>query len=184
MNSTQEENSIKGLSRGDKKSFELLFLHHQPALVNFLRGFIKDSEQARDMAQDIFLNVWHNREKLGEIHSFKAYLFKMAKNAVCNYYDHLLVNDKFEARQMTQPEESENIEEALFAKELQVLIETAVCKMPTQRKLIYTMSRIEGINNNDIAEKLHITKRTVENHLTAALADVRKMIKVLSALFL
>jgi len=178
MNAMWEENSMKELSKGDKKSFELLFLHYQPKLVNFLCGFIKDSELARDMSQDIFLSIWNNREKLSEIKSFKAYLFKMGKNAVCNFYDHSLVNNKFEAEQLSRQTDTENIEEALFARELEDLIEIAVCQMPSQRKLIYTMSRIEGVNNSDIAERLHINKRTVENHLTAALADVRKMVKL------
>jgi RNA polymerase sigma-70 factor (ECF subfamily) len=102
----------------------------------------------------------------------------MGKNAVCNFYDHSLVNNKFEAEQLSRQTDTENIEEALFARELEDLIEIAVCQMPSQRKLIYTMSRIEGVNNSDIAERLHINKRTVENHLTAALADVRKMVKL------
>lgn len=184
MINTLEENSMKGLIKGDKKSFELLFLHYQPKLVHFICGFIKDSELARDMAQDVFLSIWNNREKLSEIKSFKAYLFKMGKNAVCNFYDHSLVNDKFEAEQFSRQGDTENIEEALFAKELESLIEIAVCQMPAQRKLIYTMSRIEGVNNSEIAERLHLNKRTVENHLTAALADVRKKVKLWSTLFL
>jgi len=175
---------VKELSGGNKKSFELLFLHYQPQLVHFICGFIKDSELARDMAQDVFLSIWNNREKLSEIKSFKAYLFKMGKNAVCNFYDHSIVNDKFEAEQLSRQGDTDNIEEALFAKELERLIEIAVCQMPAQRKLIYTMSRIEGVSNGEIAERLHLNKRTVENHLTAALANVRKMVKQWPTLFL
>jgi RNA polymerase sigma-70 factor (family 1) len=184
MKNIREEYWTKELSKGDRKSFELLFLHYQPQLVHFICGFIKDSELARDMSQDVFLSIWNNREKLSEIKSFKAYLFKMGKNAVCNFYDHSIVNDKFEAEQLAHPRDTENIEEALFARELESLIEIAVCQMPTQRKLIYTMSRIEGVNNSEIAERLHLNKRTVENHLTAALSDVRKMVKQWPALFL
>ncbi|HJV77773.1 MAG TPA: RNA polymerase sigma-70 factor [Paludibacter sp.] len=184
MINTLEENSMKGLIKGDKKSFELLFLHYQPKLVHFISGFVKDSELARDMAQDVFLSIWNNREKLSEIKSFKAYLFKMGKNAVCNFYDHSLVNDKFEAEQLSRPADTDSIEETLFARELEGLIEIAVCQMPAQRRLIYTMSRIEGVNNSEIAERLHLNKRTVENHLTAALADVRKKVKLWSTLFL
>jgi RNA polymerase sigma-70 factor, Bacteroides expansion family 1 len=178
-----EEDCMKALSRGDKKSFELLFLYYQPKLVNFLCGFIKDPELARDMSQDVFLSIWNKREKLDEVKSFKAYLFRMGKNAICNYYDHSLVNEKFKAEQLSHPFDAESIEEGLFARELEGLIEIAVCQMPAQRKLIYTMSRIEGVNNSEIAERLKINKRTVENHLTAALADVRKMVKLWPTLF-
>ncbi|MFA6335963.1 MAG: RNA polymerase sigma-70 factor [Bacteroidales bacterium] len=183
MNNTIEENNIKALCKGDQRAFEVLFLYYQPKLVYFLTGFIKDSELARDMAQDIFMNVWNNKTKLIEIKSFKAYIFKMGKNAICNYYDHSLVNEKFVAEQLTRPVNFENTEEFIFAQQLQNLIDLTVCQMPSRRKLIYTMSRIEGFSNNEIAEELNINKRTVENHLTAALADIRKTIKKICMLF-
>jgi len=177
MDTKWEENCIQGLSKGDKKSFELLFLHYQPKLVYFLCGFIKDSELARDMSQDVFLSIWNNRDKLSEINSFKAYLFRMGKNAICNYYDHSLVNEKFKDEELSRPVETDNIEESIYARELEESIEIAVCQMPPQRKLIYTMSRIDGLNNSEIAQQLNINKRTVENHITVALADIRKRVK-------
>lgn len=183
MNNTSEENILKALCKGDQRAFEVLFLSYQPKLVYFLAGFIKDSELARDMAQDIFLSVWNNKGKLVEVKSFKAYIFKMGKNAICNYYDHSLVNEKFVAEQLARPADFENTEELIFAQQLQSLIDITVSQMPSQRKLIYTMSRVEGLSNNEIAEKLNINKRTVENHMTAALADIRKTIKICIMLF-
>jgi RNA polymerase sigma-70 factor (ECF subfamily) len=183
MNNNIEESYVKALCKGDQKAFEILFLQYQPKLVFFLYGFIKDNEQARDMAQDIFLSIWNNKEKLAEVKSFKAYVYKMAKNAVCNYYDHIIVNDKFVADQLTHSPDSENTEETIFANQLQEMINMAVSQMPPQRKQIYMMSRIEGMSNTEIAERLNINKRTVENHLTAALADIRKAIKIWIMIF-
>jgi RNA polymerase sigma-70 factor (ECF subfamily) len=183
MNNTIEENNIKALCKGDQKAFEVLFLYYQPKLVYFLTGFIKDVELARDMAQDVFLSIWNNKEKLSDIKSFKAYIFKIGKNVVCNYFDHLLVTEKFVAEQLTRPADFENTEELIFAQQLQYLIDVTVSQMPAQRKLVYTMSRIEGLSNDEIAKKLSINKRTVENHLTAALADIRKTIMVFIAFF-
>lgn len=178
MNNTSEGKHIEALSKGDSKAFELLFLYYQPKLIYFLNGFIKDEEVTRDMAQDIFFSVWTSREKLSQVNSFKAYLFRMGKNAICNYYDHSLVNDKFEIGQLSHPIVIESVEEVFFAKELQALIEITVSQMPPQRKLIYQMSRVDGLSNNEIAERLKINKRTVENHLTSALADIRKVVKM------
>lgn len=183
MENTIEEYNIKALSRGDRRAFEVLFLQYQPKLVYFLTGFIKDTELARDMAQDIYLSIWNHKEHLSEVRSFKAYLFKMGKNAVCNYYDHSIVNDKFVAEQLARPVATESTEDTIFAKQLQSLIDITVCEMPPQRKLIYTMSRVDGLSNGEIAERLNINKRTVENHLTAALADIRKVIHICIALF-
>ncbi len=183
MKNISEEKYIEALSRGDTKTFELLFLYYQPKLIYFLNGFIKDEEVARDMAQDIFLSVWNNHEKFSQINSFKAYLFRMGRNAICNFYDHSLVNEKFEIEQLSRPIETNSVEEGLFARELQVLIEITVSKMPPQRKSIYQMSRVDGLSNDEIAERLGINKRTVENHLTMALSDIRKVVKMSLILF-
>jgi RNA polymerase sigma-70 factor (family 1) len=184
MNSATEEKFVKALCKGDQRAFEVLFLFYQPKLIYYLTGFVKNAELSRDMAQDIFLSVWNNRAKLSEIKSFKAYIFKMGKNAICNYYDHSLVNEKFVAEQLARPSVFENTEELVFAKQLQSLIDSTVSKMPSQRKLIFTMSRVEGLSNDEIACKLNINKRTIENHLTAALGDLRKTIKMCIMFFL
>lgn len=183
MDNTIEITYIKALSRGDQKAFELLFLYYQPKLVHFLKGFIKNDELARDMAQDIFLSIWNDRNKLSEVKSFQAYIFKMAKNSVCNYYDHLIVNEKFVAEQQKKPSHTESTEELVFANQLQGMIDIAVSQLPPQRKQIYIMSRVEGLSNSEIAEKLNLNKRTVENHLTSALAELRKVVKILIMFF-
>jgi RNA polymerase sigma-70 factor (ECF subfamily) len=178
MSKNDEISLIVNLSRGDQKAFEILFLNYQPRLIYFLNGFIKDNEKSRDIAQDIFLSIWKNRQNLSEIKSFKAFVFKMAKNAICNYYDHSIVKDKFVVNQLSRPSSSLDTEETLYANQLQELINITVSQMPPKRKQIFQMSRIDGLSNEEISEQLNISKRTVENHLTAALADLRKVIKI------
>ena len=178
MNNSIEKTYVNALSKGDQKAFEVLFLHYYPKLVFFVVGFVKDIELARDMAQDVFLSIWKDKEKFSKIDSFGAYVFKMAKNGVCNYFDHIVVDEKFVAEQLARPHDFENSEDIIFARQLQDLIDVAVSQMPPQRKRIYVMSRVEGMSNQDIASKLKSNKRTVENHLTAALADIRKIIQL------
>ena len=72
------------------------------------------------------------------------------------------------------PTETDDTEERLFAQELQQLIELTVKNMPEQRRRVFEMSRKEGLSNEEIAQKLGISKRTVENHITTALAAIRK----------
>lgn len=67
------------------------------------------------------------------------------------------------------------IEEELYARELSLLIDIAVEKMPPQRRNIFIMSRKDGLSNEEIAQRLNISKRTVENHMTQALAELRKI---------
>lgn len=107
----------------------------------------------------------------------------MARNILYNYYDHSLVQEKYGMAQFLSPSVSDDPEEQLFASNLQELINLRVDQMPPQRRQIFRMSRMEGLNNEEIANRLNINKRTVENHLTVALSDLRKMLKVSILLF-
>ena len=82
-----------------------------------------------------------------------------------------------------RPLVTDDTEELLFAQELKGLIDLKVEQMPPQRRQIFRMSRVEGLNNDEIAAHLNISKRTVENHLTAALSDLRRMLKIVLLLF-
>lgn len=179
MNKDTEHEYLLGMSTGDTRAFESLFLAWQPRLVCFLEGFVKDEEAARDMAQDIFYTIWEQREKFAEVQSFGAYLFRMARNTIYNYHDHRQVRDRFEtaAARRTAPGSNET-EETIFAEELEALIGLAVSRMPPQRGLIYRLSREKNLSSEEIAQMLRINKRTVENHLSLALNDIRKVVKI------
>lgn len=183
IDESEVDEYVKALSSGDSKAFELLFLRYQPKLVYFFAGFVHDDEIAQDLAQDLFFNLWNNRSKLSGIRSFQSYLYQMARNILYNYYDHSLVQEKYGMAQFLSPSVSDDLEEQLFASELQALINHKVDQMPPQRRQIFRMSRTEGLSNEEIANRLNINKRTVENHLTVALADLRKILKVVLLLF-
>ena len=143
MTNTEEKEYIQAFANGNNRAFELLFLYYQPRLVAFINGFIKDVEEARDISQDIFLRLWENRQRCGEILSFKAFLFKTAKFAIYNHFDHQLVADKYVELMLYTPTETDDTEERLFAQELQQLIELTIKNMPEQRRRVFEMSRKE-----------------------------------------
>ena len=170
------------MSHGDKRAFDILFIKYYPILVKFIEGFIKDNEQARDMGQDIFLRIWNQRSTLLELTSFKGYLYKNAKFAIYNYFDHRQVDQRFISEALRRAMQVDDVEEQCFAQELKKMISLAVEHMPEQRRKVFRMSREEGLTNQQIADKLNISKRTVENHITTALAELRKISYLLALL--
>ena len=179
MDFTTEKGYIEAVSRGDEQAFESLFLHYFPRIKGFISGILQNEEEAEDISQDIFVSMWQNRERLTNIENLNAYLFRIAKNTVFRHIERSLLFKDYQ--QQTEQAafvsgENDSIEEELYAKELEFLFSVSVEKMPPQRKQIYRMSRVDGLSNDEIATRLSISKRTVENHLTLALADIRKII--------
>lgn len=177
-NSINEKELLDKISNGNIKAFEEIFFAYQPRLVYFLTGFIHDSEASNDMAQDVFLSLWKDRHKLSKVESFSSYLFTIARFKVYNYFDRLLVQNKYQKyhTQHLNTDITESHEDKIFAKELQSLVDKAVVQMPPQQQRVYRMSREEGLTNDTIAKKLGISKRTVENYITASLAVLRKVL--------
>lgn len=125
-----------------------------------------------------FFKVWTNRESISKVSSLKAYLFRMARNMVYDYYEHSLVKESYEQKlQSSSSAYTDLIEEDIYAKELSILIDIAIEQMPEQRRRIFKMSRKEGLSNEEISQKLQINKRTVENHVSQALADLREVVR-------
>ena len=176
MELPEEQHILREIARGNIKAFEQLFFDYQPRLVYFLVGLTHDKEISRDISQDLFLSIWKDREKLRDVRSFSSYLFQMARFTVYDYFDRLAVSEKYTNEFLLEASISQSEEEAMFARELQSIISRTVERMSPQRKLIYQMSREQGLSNDEIATRLNISKRTVENHLTAALAILRKVL--------
>jgi RNA polymerase sigma-70 factor (ECF subfamily) len=149
-----------------------------PKVKYFIFGFVKSSAIAEELSQDVFMKIWENFDKIIFIECRDAYIYRIARNIAL---DHITQRNKEKESYGNNLKLSENnsIEEEIDAKELQLLIELTVNSMPPQRKKVYKLSRIEGISNDNIAKKLNISKKTVENHLNIALNKIRKTISTI-----
>lgn len=180
MDIDQNTKLLQQIAQGDHKAFEHFFLLYHPKIINFMLGFIKEEEDVYDLGQEFFCKLWINRKKLIHVSSLNAYLFRIAKNMIHDYYACSLSSETYTNSESTGFLMDDHlIEEEIFAKELLLLIDITIEQMPPQRRQIFCMSRKEGFSNTEIAEKLGIHKRTVENQLSLALTDIRKALKTI-----
>ena len=178
-----EKQLLAEIRRGNEQAFEELFFRYQPRIVNFLESLTHDREISRDMAQEIFLSIWRDRDRLLQVDTVSAYFYRAARNKAYDYFDHLAVSERYADEYLQKAIREESEEEKIFVRELQALIDRTVRQLSPQRQRIYRLSREHGLSNREIALRLGISKRTVENQLTAALAILRKVIYLSALLF-
>ena len=172
---------LNRIAGGDNEAYRTLFEMFFPKVKVFLMKFLKDDVAAEDIAQDIFVKIWDYRETLPDIRSFNTYIYRMTRNAALN---HLRSSRTFLDISKMSILDDKDIETEYYTKEKELLIRLAVEQMPPQRQRIFKMSREQGLSNDDIAQKLGITKKTVENNLTLALKDLRDIVIAFMVFFL
>jgi RNA polymerase sigma-70 factor (ECF subfamily) len=160
--------SIKNSNHG---VFELVFNFYYSGLVVYADQIIKNTAVSEDIIQSVFLKLWKNRETL-EIRSFRSYFIQCTKNSCIDHLRSQQVKNKFDNR---APETMQMVmEEDLWTKtELTELIEKSVEDLPPRCREIFRMSRYENLKTAEIADKLEISKRTVETQISKALKILR-----------
>ena len=169
---TDSRNLLENIAQGDNEAFKTLFEMFYPKVKVFLVKFLKDDKAAEDIAQDIFVKLWSLGPTLPTIKSFNTYLYRMTRNAAINYlrnrHTSLEVNE-------VQILDENDVENEYYRKEKELLIKLIVDQMPEQRKRIFTMSRYQGLSNDQIAKSLGLSKHTVENNISLALKELREV---------
>lgn len=178
MKHNDEAYILSQIALGNHDAFHRIFLEYYPKIKLFIANIIKSESIAEELSQDVFLKIWSSREHLPNLRSFDAYLFRMSKNAALNHLEHRYLKNSYEAN-YKQSSTTSTPEEELNAKELELLVQLALEKMPEQRRKIYIMSKVEDKEVMKIAEDLGLTKKTVYNQLSLALKDIRSVIMVL-----
>ena len=166
---------ITKIQEGDQKSFDQVFLHYYPKVQLFINGIIHQKEDSENISQDLFVQLWRSRTSLAHIQNFDSYLLTMAKHAAFHYLSKEVYHNT-ESIDNVQSQEDYSSEDEILAKSLLEYIRGAIDQMPEKRKKIFVMSRIDGLSNEEIARELHISKRTVENHIYCTLCYLKKLI--------
>jgi len=168
---------LVAVKNGDHSAFEQLFVANFTKVKYFIRGFVKSEDDAEELAQEVFVKMWVNREAIDVEKNFSTYLYVSARNATLNFLKKRDVRQSFVEDQMHQEVDTESTEETYFAGEVELLIKMTVANMPERRRAIFNLSRNKGLSNDEIAESLNISKKTVENQLSLIVKELREAVK-------
>lgn len=178
---SDEKTLLGWIAEGDQNAFRKVFEYYYPRVLTFLSYYINVAEDSRDIAQNIFAKIWTMRESMPEIRSFGAFLYRLSRNAAIDYcrrkHIHISIADNYDDLGDTAPDEE------FFAREKNIQYLNCLQKMPERRREVFTLSREQGLSNEEISRRLGISRKTVENHINAALRELRKVVSSITVFF-
>lgn len=181
----EEQVLVERMIAGDQTAFELLFKFYYPGLVIFANNIVLSKDEAEEIVQDFFVRLWNNRQNIKTDSSLKNYFFTSVKNRSINF----LKSNEIK-RQVIEELEKQMKNELLYNPdvyidtELQRRLKAAFAKLPPRTAEIFTMSRFRGLTNDEIANDLKLSKRTVETQVSKALKILRKELQGFATLLL
>ncbi len=175
--SLPEADLLRGLERGDEVAFRSLFDLYYQRLVTFAFRFTGDLDSARSIVQDIFVVLFEKRAEIRIHTSLKSHLFQSVRNRALNLVKHEKMKREHHALMALNSSEGEAPYDELEMNDLQAQIAGVVNQLPAQCQKIFRMSREDGSSNQEIADKLSISKRTVETQISKALKRLREDLK-------
>ncbi|HEV7347108.1 RNA polymerase sigma-70 factor [Telluribacter sp.] len=169
-----EKVEVENTRNGDLQSFTRIYDAYHSYLFRFSLKFLKSPELAEEVVHDVFLKLWENRQSLSSELSLKGYLIKICKNHILN----LLKRASREQALLAEITRSivfehTDTEDAIFAAELEVQVNQIIAQLPVQRQKVFRMYRFDGMNLDEIASHLAISKGTVKDHMLKANRFIR-----------
>lgn len=167
---------ISLIKEGNQSAFETIYRTHVADLISFARKNV-GSEAAEEIVQDVFVSLWMRRAEL-EVTSFRAYLFSSVRYRLIRHVKHEKVKRKyedhyrlFEAAYENTPEPQRN------PQVLRQKINALTTQLPERCREALHLRLSENLSNTEIAQRMHISKRTVETYISQAFDLLRQFPK-------
>jgi RNA polymerase sigma-70 factor (ECF subfamily) len=168
---TPDGDLVSRSARGDESAFKELLDRHQGAVYGFARRFLKDAQEAEEIAQEVFLRLYRTAGTYRCQASLRSYLFRIAKNLCID------VLRKKRPEPMAEPPETTDgrtaFEQVAEAQSLQRLLE-ALDRLPDNQRAAILLRHDQGMRYEEIAESLNLTVSAVDSLLVRARRTLRK----------
>jgi RNA polymerase sigma-70 factor (ECF subfamily) len=165
---------------GDEHAYELFFHKSYLRLCQFANKFLNNPVESKEVVQDVFINLWENRELIDPEESLLSYLFKIVQNKCINKLHHKKVETKYaEVYKLVYADHrSISPADSLLALELSEHINKVVAGLPPQCRKIFELSRYDGQRYSEIATTMNVSVKTVEAQISKALKILRVELKI------
>lgn len=159
-----------------KAVFEEVFKAHFTALHAYACTLLRQDAQAEEIVQQVFYKLWLKKDEVQITQNLKAYLYKSVHNECLNFMKHQKVRKAHQDYVMHTGNEGQSPIQDMATKELKDKIYEALARLPEQCRTIFQMSRFEELKYREIADKLQLSVKTVENQMGKALRSMRQQL--------
>lgn len=170
-----DDKILKALKGGEMKSFEIIYRLYNSHIYNFIYRMIKNTSVSKDLAQDVFLQIWNTKNNIKYDNNFEGYLFTMTRNTVYQYirrevllqnYINKLGKDKDEKTDVDIEGELDN---KYFEERISELIE----ELPEARRRIFLLYWKSDLSYKEIAQTLSLSEKTIATQVNRSLQFLR-----------
>lgn len=174
------------LVKRDEAAFEQVFKTHYKNLYAYAFTMLKNEDEAEETVQQVFFKLWDRSDQLSISGPIAAYLYRAVHNESLNFLKHQKVKEGHRLHvAYTMKNNSEQPQGRMISKELESKFRDALNELPEQCRTVFQLSRFEDMKYKEIADKLDISVKTVENHMGKALKLLRiKLVDYLPLLFI
>ena len=166
---------ISKVKHSDPTAFRELFHAYKDPLFSYACKLCRSPEMAEEVVQEVFIKVWINRQHLDETLSIQAYLYTAVRHTLFNALKKAASDKNLKQEIFYQQAVAANItEDDVLTAELQRIKKSMLDRLPPQRKLIFCLSRIEGLSHEEIAQQLGISKNTVKDQIVKAVRFLKQ----------
>lgn len=170
---SREDPNYQSLSAVD---YKVIFDQYYKAIKNFLYFKVGDSNVAEDIAQDTFVKLWENKNKI-DIKTVKSYLYTIAGNLAINMLKREQLKYKF-VNQLSHTRNDQTPEYLMEMEEYNQKLQAVLASIPDGAREVFLMNRIEGLKYKEISERLGIGVKAVEKRMSKALSIIREKLEV------
>jgi RNA polymerase sigma factor (sigma-70 family) len=182
-NHTDEKFLLLRLKNGDERAFEILYNNYKVRIAGNLFKLLKSDDLVKEILQELFVKIWEVRTQIDPEKSFKSYLFRIAENLVHDYFRKVAKDRRLLNKIVASSSELYlHIEEDMLTKEDAQKLYEAINLMPPQRKMVFTLCKLEGKSYKEVEEIMGINVKTISSHMLQANRFLRTYFRDSSAL--
>ena len=157
------------LAEGNEIAYAKLVHALYEKLFPFTASLIKSEAEVDDILQEVFLKIWLHRQSFATMENPTSWVFRVIANTASNHLRAQLRKERRIQKMNVQTVVLEDIEEKIDTKLRQSMVAEAVEQLPVKRKMVFLLSKKEGMSRKEIAEQLHVSENTVRNQLAEAI---------------